>query len=335
MNPLPPVQDSVRPGATTNSKMAMPRVIRRAALALALAGAAAFGVIVYGAYRGDTSTTSDVPLITAESQPLRERPSDEGGMEIANRDSTIYDTLDGHANQGGLERLMPLPEQPLDGPAAPGNVPDPRRPDGTPALTAAEIRLLHQQQNNMVGDAAERAMSELTTAAGNLPQGAAQGRTSTMVLTDKTEKLEPPVAGTQTATAPSLEASPLEPQLEPVATPLAEAELAPVATPVAEAEATPAEVKAVAAIKPAAGPATRMVQLGAVRTQEAAKAEWVRLQKKFKTQLGTLDASIEQADLGARGIYWRIRGASVTAEQGKEICAQLVAAKQSCMVVGR
>lgn len=325
MNELPPVVDPVRPAATTNSKLAMPRVIRRAALALALAGAAAFGVIVYSAYQGNDTGSGDVPLITADDQPLREKPSDEGGMEIANRDSTIYDTLDSHSNQGGLERLMPMPESPVDGPAAI----DPRRPDGTPALTAAEIELLHHQQNRVVGDAAERAMSELTEAASNLPQGAEQGRTSTMVLTDKTEKLDPPAAATQTAEAPV------------VATPLAEAEEAPLAEvteavkETADAAVTPAEEKAVAAVKPAAGAAMRLVQLGAVRTEDAAKAEWARLQKKFKSQLGALDASIEQADLGARGVYWRIRGASVTAEQGKKICAELAKAKQSCMVVGR
>jgi hypothetical protein len=329
MNELPPVQDpakdSLRPSATTNSKLAMPRVIRRAALALALAGAAAFGVIVYSAYQGEDNGTGDVPLITADGQPLREKPSDEGGMEIANRDSTIYDTLNGHSPQGGLERLMPMPESPMDGPVAP----DPRRPDGTPALTAAEIELLHHSQNRTSADAAEQAMSQLTAAASNLPQGADQGRTSTMVLTDRTEKLEPPAASSQTAAAPEF------PVAESSATSSTEETTAEESKQAATAPVTPAEEKAVAAVKPAAGGGMKLVQLGAVRTQEAAKAEWARLQKKFKGQLGSLEASIEQADLGARGIYWRIRGAGVTPEQGKLICAELAKAKQSCMVVGR
>lgn len=51
--------------------------------------------------------------------------------------------------------------------------------------------------------------------------------------------------------------------------------------------------------------------------QEAAKAEWRRLQTKFRNQLGNLTVNVQKADLGARGIYWRIQGGPVSeAENG-------------------
>ncbi len=327
MTSLPPAQDPLRPAAVGSPKVAAPRVIRRAALALALAGATAFGFIVYSAYRGDDSSRHEVPLITADNAPLREKPEDEGGMEIANRDSTVYDSLNNHVARPGLERLMPLPEQPIDGPAA---APDPRRPDGTPALTAAEIKLLHQQQNRAAGDAAEQAMDQLASAANDVPQGVTMGRTSTMVLT---EKIDAPAAPTATASAPQVVAA--APALDDTSETAAVTE-EPAATTVAVApKPTPAEVKAAASVKPAAGASARVVQLGAVRSQDAAKAEWARLQKKYKSQLGGLEPSYQQADLGARGVYWRIRGGPVSAEQGKQICAALAKDKQNCMVVGK
>jgi hypothetical protein len=332
MSNVTPPADPLRRGATTNSKIVMPRMIRRAAMALALAGVAAFGAIVYGAYKGAPTSPDDVPLITADSGALRERPLEEGGMQIANRDSTVYDSLDNHGDRPGIERLMAPAETPLDGPAAPANLPEPRRPDGTPALTQEEIRLLHQQRRAAMqrGDAAEQAMQQLSAAANILPQGAAQGQTSTV----KAERLEAPAPAQQVAGAP---------ETDPVAVPIVDVPPASEATPpqiVAAAPSpvvapTPAETEAAAAVKPAAGAVSRLVQLGAVRSEEAAKAEWARLQKKFPGQLGALDASVTQVDLGARGIYWRVRGGSVNAEQGKKICEALKAAGQSCIVVSR
>lgn len=333
MSNVTPPADPLRRGATTNSKIVMPRVIRRAAMALALAGVAAFGAIVYSAYKGTPTDANDVPLITADSGALRERPLEEGGMQIANRDSTVYDSLDNHGDRPGIERLMAPAETPIDGPAAPANLPEPRRPDGTPALTSEEIRLLHEQRRAAMqrGDAAEQAMQQLSVAANMLPQGAAQGQTSTV----KAERLEAPTPAQEVASAP---------ETDPVAAPVVDAPPAVedtakpqivAATPAPVAAPTPAETQAAAAVKPAAGAASRLVQLGAVRSEDAAKAEWARLQKKYPAQLGSLDVSVTQVDLGARGIYWRVRGGSVSAEQGKKICEALKAAGQSCIVVSR
>ncbi len=387
-------RDPLRRGASTNSKMAMPRIIRLSAMALALTGVAAFGVIVYSAYQGNTTTPDQVPLITADNAPLRERPAEEGGMIIANRDSTVYSQMDGTTAQPGLERLVPPPESPLD-PIAPDSLTEPRRPDGTPALTADEIRLMHQQRRaqQQRGDAGEQAMQQLSEAAGNLPAGVTEGHTSTVIA--RAEQLEPPAADAPVAAAPEVIAAPEAPVEAPVAitgirppdqriigsypqpgTPyepaapaaaaaapaaststeeqplasLSQAQIVaqgtrprtanPAALPAATPQAAPAaptaqEARQAAAIAPAAGVAGRVIQLGAVRTQESASAEWTRLQAKYRAQLGGLSPEIQQVDLGARGIYWRIRGGSVSDAQGKQICEALKAAGQSCLVVNR
>ena len=350
-NVMPPApnQDPLRPGTTTNSKIVMPRVIRRAAMALAVVGLFAFGAIVVSAYKGKPTDPSQVPLITADNAPLRERPAEEGGMQVANRDSTVYDQLDNHGTRPGLERLMPAAETPIDGPAMPDNLPEPRRPDGTPALTADEIRMLHEQRRATMqrGDAGEQAMQQLEMAANSVPQGVAQGQTSTVA---SAERIELPVAAEQTAAAPQIDHE--EPSVQETAAASATAAAAspapqataPAAQPAAPVQLTqnnkpaspsPAEARAAASVKPAAGVSARVVQLGAVRTEAAAKAEWSRLQKKYPSQLGSLDVSVQQVNLGARGIYWRIQGGPVSADQGKKICDALKASAQSCMVVGR
>lgn len=349
-----PPSDPLRQSTTANSKIVLPRLIRLSAMALALAGVAAFGVIVYSAYQSPKAP-EDVPMITADNSPLREKPAEAGGMEVANRDSTIYSQLDDKSQRsvGGLERLVPPPEQPVAGPAlnpaTPGSMADPRRPDGSPALTSDEIRALQQQRHALReqgGDAGEVAVQQLSSAATNLPPGAAQGHLSTV----PTERLEPAAPVQQTASAPVVtnnSSSPLEEDQEAAqasaipdvpAAPTAAAPVvqsAPVVLAPQETKREAVKAPAPVAARPVTGSATRMVQLGAVRTEEAAKAEWRRLQTKFRNQLGNLTVNVQKADLGARGIYWRIQGGPVSEAESKSICDALKAAAQSCISVAK
>lgn len=387
MNNPPPVlppnmNDPLRSGATAGAALPLPRLIRQGAIGLAIAGVAAIGIILVSGGGNTPASPEDVPLITADNAPLRERPAEEGGMQVPNRDTTLFSQLDAPARHGTLEQLIPPPESPMDGPAldpaAPSMSLEPRRPDGSPALTNDEIRQLHLQRRAMQkGDAGEQAMQTLQEVASSLPPGASQGQLSTL----KPERLEPAPAPAAVASAPETVSAPMPAPVD-VATRTAkpaplpkDGEVAskPAAAPagtVAKAGAgeteqllstpesaavaakniaaakpaapktieslttiTAQEEKAVASVAPAAG-GTRMIQLGAVRTEAAAQAEWKRLQAKYR-QLSGLDGSVQQADLGARGIYWRVRGGPVTEAQGKDICKALEAAKQTCMVVGK
>lgn len=357
MSALAPQQaDPVRPGHTVHAGgYRLARNIRLGAIALAVLGVAAFGIIIVSAY-DSTPSPSDVPLVSAGETPARERPVEEGGMQVANRDSTVFNSLSSGPVDAPVEQLMPAPEQPVDMPApdmgsAAGTMPPPRRPDGSPALTADEIRMMHaqrRQQMTQPGDAASQAMNQLETAANNVPAGVTDGMTSTVVP----ERLEPPVAAGQrnvsapapVAAAPAViaeSATASAPQIsdegsavteDQAEAPAVAAAPAPVRTPAA-ATTAPRQA-APRAATPTVG-ANRLVQLGAVRSEESAKAEWRRLQTRYRAQLGGLEVSIQQADLGARGIYWRVRGGPVSAEEGKKICDALKSAGQNCMVVGR
>src|SRR5207244_4765399 len=57
--------------------------------------------------------------------------------------------------------------------------------------------------------------------------------------------------------------------------------------------------------KPATAGGTRL-QLGSVRSEDAAREEWERIRRKNTDLLGTLSATPIRADLGDKGIYFRI-----------------------------
>ena len=76
------------------------------------------------------------------------------------------------------------------------------------------------------------------------------------------------------------------------------------------------------------------VQLAAVRDVSAAQTEWRRLQVRHKILLGNLKLSVVRADLGSKGIFYRLRaGPLINQSSAKKLCKDLVIVKVSCLVV--
>ena len=77
-----------------------------------------------------------------------------------------------------------------------------------------------------------------------------------------------------------------------------------------------------------------MVQLSALKTEDAAKAEWQRIIKQNGDVLGGLSMNIQRADLGAKGIFFRLRGAYLPDRKSAEgICAKLATRKVGCLII--
>lgn len=84
-----------------------------------------------------------------------------------------------------------------------------------------------------------------------------------------------------------------------------------------------------------AQPAVRgyVVQVSARRTKADAEASFRSLQSKFPRQLGGRTATIERADLGAKGIYYRAMvGPFASAGQADQFCSGLKAAGGQCTI---
>jgi hypothetical protein len=103
------------------------RVIVVAVLAAIVVGGGAWSAIRMLTHSG---SPGQVPIIRADDQPVRKRPSDPGGQPIPEQDSMLY-------NQGKpdtkVEQLLPPPEAPLPRPAPP---PEPEPPAAAAADTA-------------------------------------------------------------------------------------------------------------------------------------------------------------------------------------------------------
>jgi hypothetical protein len=75
------------------------------------------------------------------------------------------------------------------------------------------------------------------------------------------------------------------------------------------------------------------LQLGSVRNADAARLEWDRIRRRNSDLLGALSASPVRADLGDKGVYYRIETGSIGHLAADRICGALRARKVGCVVV--
>ena len=90
----------------------------------------------------------------------------------------------------------------------------------------------------------------------------------------------------------------------------------------------------IAALPPAPARAGFRVQLGAVKSKAHAARMAGRWSRIHKAVLGNLRIMLERADLGARGIFYRLRaGPLADRSAAAALCAKLKARKQDCIVI--
>jgi hypothetical protein len=76
------------------------------------------------------------------------------------------------------------------------------------------------------------------------------------------------------------------------------------------------------------------IQLAAVKNAAAAKQEWARLQKKYASLLGKLSLNVVRADLGKKGLFYRLRtGSFENQTAAKALCQSLAKLKVACLVI--
>lgn len=76
------------------------------------------------------------------------------------------------------------------------------------------------------------------------------------------------------------------------------------------------------------------IQLAAYRSSEVAARQWRGFRAKHKDLLGTLNPVIQRADLGKKGLYFRLQAGPLESRKAAEaLCARLKQRKVSCLVV--
>ncbi|MEE3622504.1 SPOR domain-containing protein [Nitrospirillum sp. BR 11752] len=275
-----------------------------------------FGGLIYFVYtQGQRAGTEAVaPIIHADPGPTKVKPETPGGMDVPNQDRLIYDRLRADKTDPGVERLLPPPEAPMERPTAPPpSQPAPQQAAAAPAQTPAPAVTPPPATASVPPTVLPPTAAGTKPAA---PQQTAQAPASTPSTT-------PP------ATPPSANApTPLVPQPQPAAPkPVVAAPPAPTPKPVEKPVAPPVPAPA------ASGGGTIKLQFASIPSEPQAEAEMQRIQRKHAAVLGGLSLRLVKADLGAKGIYYRVQSGPVDEAQAKRICEAVKAAKDGCIPV--
>lgn len=79
-----------------------------------------------------------------------------------------------------------------------------------------------------------------------------------------------------------------------------------------------------------------VVQLASLQSEARAKDEWNRLQDRYGELLGDMHLLLDRADLGDRGIFFRMQtGPFPNRMTAKDMCNQLKAEALECIVTER
>jgi hypothetical protein len=329
-----------------------------------------FMALAWYAYQaGSQSVTEDELLVVeADKGPMKEKPTDPGGMQFPNQDKTIFETFSGSSQKPlKVERVLPTPEEPLS-----------KNLDTSETKTWINEKL-HQHDGEpkteqVIGDdsadkaAADTKEEEKKTelAVDSVPvlaveaSGDAQKAGKAKVIHIPQEELdaakkaeEDRIKAEKEATEAKVKAEADKVAAEAKAKADAEAKI--------KAEAEKAEADKVAADKAAAEARAKAeedakakaeksgdvkepvasaapqageynAQLGAYSSQAEAEAAWAKMQKKYK-QLGNMKPVIIRADLGDKGVFYRLRtGGFNTAGEAKAFCNSMSILGQACLV---
>ena len=75
------------------------------------------------------------------------------------------------------------------------------------------------------------------------------------------------------------------------------------------------------------------VQISSQRSEADAQASYRGLQAKYPAQLGGKPMTVHRADLGAKGVYYRVLvGPFANANEAVELCGKLKSAGGNCLI---
>ncbi|MCH8809032.1 MAG: SPOR domain-containing protein [Proteobacteria bacterium] len=274
-------------------------------MVVALITLAGFAGIVWYAYNWGLGQvdTARLPLILAEPEPIKSRPESPGGLEVPHQDKLVLNEVVPDPEKPQVERLLP----PLETP----------RPPKAPSAAEVEIA---------TGTLDEPIRSAVPPPPAPVPE--------------RSEAEAPQIPAA--APSPPPEPAPPEPVLVPpqvAAQPAAPEPAAPEpAAPEPAATAEPASPVQTGAVQTAARTPSGayVVQLAALRARDGTRPAWARLQRAHPMLLGDRELTVQEVDLGERGIFYRVQAGFFPERAGASaLCRALKARQQDCLVVKR
>lgn len=329
------------------------------AVAAGVAALALIGGLGAFAFMGGERTPSQPAVIKADSEPVKIKPANPGGAEIANQDKAVYDKVAGaEANAAPAQKsLVTTAEEPVDvvaaakerAPAAKAEdrvAVQPDEPAANPVTSAIQPKkvrtlivkpdgTLVTRESPAAAPAATAAAQPAVLPAANEPAavsyqppvGAATDPAALPGADEEMAAADPVQAAIAETTEVAAPASPVEKAAAPVEKPKKKA-----------AEAKKAETKKqakaeqVAAVEPAAGGGGWSIQIASQPTKEGAQASYKSLSGKFGSILGGRGVSIVQAEIAGKGTFYRVRVPAGSKADANELCARYQSAGGSCFI---
>ena len=270
------------------------------------------GFILAPRYNRDFA--DDIPLIKAPEGDVKYAPEDRGGMEIAGKDKSVYEVLNNSQNDEVVENVLPAPEEP-------------RLPEVVPVEENYTPVTIDDIIQNTGEEIINNATKVLTTNAQNAPDIAENdAQVSVAEYSESIAEINPSsrekmdeikaqvnnkLKGLQDEKAEKIE------ELENTASTF---------------RSDPAPVLSAQTTKDVAASGDWQIQIMSAKNREGIEKSWKDLQSKYSF-FADLSHEIEKADLGASGIYYRLKaGAFASKEDAEKVCNQYKAQKGSCLV---
>jgi len=305
-----------------------PRRSRWLPVSVAVLALLGFAGVVWYAYDWSSAATGGgkIPVIQASVAEDKVKPTNEAGMDVPNQESTV---LNPQAAKAAEEVLMPPPEEPVV-------LVDPKAVNedvvvllGPSSVSTAPAAPKAPSADGSMQPAGTDTIAAII-AAQSQPQQQAQASAPSV------ESIEAEGEGTQAVEAPAAEPVPSV-AIPPAAPAVATAGQAPAVTPAAAPAAPTVPVPATgSASQPAIQAGAFLIQLASLTSVEAAEQTWSRLQRQHAGLLGDMAVNIQKAEIDGKGTYFRVQaGPLPNRATADDMCAQLKAAQQDCIVVKR
>jgi hypothetical protein len=285
----------------------------------ALAAVFCFGAIVWYAYSWGTGqmTSEELPVVRAQPMPDKVRPEQPGGMEVPHQGIAVLNEggegagqAPGQGDSQTAERLLPRPETP--------EPPEPLPRDLTAQVPVQET-FPEAPEAPLIADGSDADITEAPELAPEFAEDIPEAPDGEATRMAEGGVMKPiPKPADQDQIARLLEQQPLETANGESEIPEPPAATAPAATQTAAV--TTGDV---------------VLQLSSVKSEAAAGQEWQRLKAAHPGLLGELPLTLETAQVSGTTYYRVQTGPFPNRSAAADVCSQLKARNQDCLVKQR
>lgn len=239
---------------------------------------------------------AQLPVIYPEPTPLKEEPQDEGGLEVLNRDKTVYNVIKNKEaiELSNNENVLPPPEEPIN--LAPKNPPvasQEAKPEHTAPAAAEETQ---SDESKVVHDIAN--MNE---------SGSADEKEQAAQVSNEAKEIK------EAKEAKELKEAKKEAKAQESKTVKKEAVVPP-------------------KDKPGDAVKSSRIQLGAFKSEVEARKAWEKI-KKDDSSLYGLSPQISSITTANGALLYRLQVGPVNRDEAKSICQLLNVKHQECFFV--